>query len=336
MISRRTVLIAPLALAACKGGAEVLDLSGATMGTNYNIVAVDHTRRVDRQALEGAISEALAEVNAQMSNWDAGSEIARFNAATSTAPQTVSPALAEVMQAAADVHKASDGQFDVTMGPLIELWGFGATGAVRGAPAEARISDALSRAALAAPIEVSGTTLRKSHPETQVYLAAIGKGYGVDRVARALEQFGIKDYMVEIGGDLFTAGRNPDGLAWQIGVESPDPADRQVQKVVGLTGMGMATSGDYRNYFEQDGTRYSHLLDARTGHPVTHKTTSATVLADNAMLADAWATAMLVLGRERGLEIAEAQNLAVLFIERDGADQNFVTTPSTRFESLQA
>lgn len=339
MLSRRTFLIAPLALAACKGSAaEILDLSGSTMGTTYNVVAVDHTRRASKEDLGGAIRTALAEVNAQMSNWDAGSEISRFNATASTAPQTVSPALAEVMQAAQQVHAASDGQFDVALGPLIELWGFGAPGATRGTPDEAAIASALGLTAQGAPIEVGATTLRKTNPGTQVYLAAIGKGFGVDRVAAAIESFGITDYMVEIGGDLYTSGRNPDGRPWQIGVETPDAFDRGIQQVVGLSGLGMATSGDYRNYFEQDGVRYSHLLDARTGRPVTHKTASATVLADNAMLADAWATAMLTLGRERGLQIAEAQGLAVLFVERDieAKDLRFTATESSRFTALQA
>ncbi|MDJ0859799.1 MAG: FAD:protein FMN transferase [Dinoroseobacter sp.] len=339
MLTRRTFLIAPIALAACKGSAaDILQLSGTTMGTTYNIVAVDHEKAVSKADLNASVSQALAEVNAQMSNWDPTSELSRFNTSTSTEPQPVSPALREVMAAAQDVHAASDGQFDVALGPLIELWGFGARGATRAAPSDGEVIDALALTGHGAPVEVGADTLRKTHPDTQVYLAAIGKGYGVDRVAGVMERFGIGDYMVEIGGDLYTSGRNPDGLAWQIGVETPDAFDRSIQQVVGVSNRGMATSGDYRNYFEEDGVRYSHLLDARTGRPVTHTTASATVLAENAMLADAWATAMLTLGRERGLEIAEAQNLAVLFVERDGtiSDVRFKATQSSAFAALQA
>ena len=140
-------------------------------------------------------------------------------------------------------------------------------------------------------------TVEKTNSDAQVYLAGIGKGYGADHVGRAIEALGITDYLVEIGGDLYTAGRNPEGLPWQIGIEAPNIADRRVLEVVGVSGLGLASSGDYRNYFEEDGQRYSHLVDPATGRPVTHKTASATVLAENAMLADAWSTAMLILGR---------------------------------------
>ena len=144
--------------------------------------------------------------------------------------------------------------------------------------------------------------------------------------------------MVEIGGDLYASGHNQNGLPWQIGVETPNPRDRGVLDVVGVSGLGLASSGDYRNYFEKDGQRYSHVIDPMTGRPITHKTASATVLADNAMLADAWATAMLILGRERGLQIAAEQDIAVLFVERDDAADalQFKTTPSETFKRLTA
>ena len=122
--------------------------------------------------------------------------------------------------------------------------------------------------------------------------------------------------MVEIGGDLYVSGRNADGLDWQIGIETPDALNRQAYQVASVSNLGMATSGDYRNYFEQDGKRYSHIIDARTGRPITHRTASVTVLAESAMLADAWATALLVHGTQRGLEIANQRDLAVLFIDR--------------------
>jgi thiamine biosynthesis lipoprotein len=181
---------------------------------------------------------------------------------------------------------------------------------------------------------VGSGSLQKTDSQTQIYLSGIGKGHGVDRVAHALAGLGLTDFMVEIGGDLYSSGRNPDGRPWQIGIEWPDVALSGVERVAKVSNLGMATSGDYRNYFEEDGVRYSHILDAKTGRPVTHKTASATVLAENAMLSDAWATAMLGLGRERGLEIAEEEDLAVLFIERD--QKSFKATPSTRFYALQS
>ena len=336
--SRRSVLFLPFALAACKGSASVIELSGSTMGTSYSVKAVDPSREVKSADLHAAIEGVLGDVNAQMSNWDSASEISRFNRAGADQDFAVSPELAQVMQAAQQVNEQSAGQFDVTLGPLIELWGFGAGNGAAQTPSDAAITAALNSAGQGRNLQVGAGALRKSDAKTEVYLSAIGKGHGVDRVAGVLENAGIKDYLVEIGGDLYTAGLNPDGLPWQIGVETPDATDRALQSVVSVSNLGMATSGDYRNYFEQDGVRYSHILDAQTGRPITHTTASATVLTENAMMADAWATAMLTLGRERGMEIAEANRMAVLFIERDASasDLRFVATPSSRFSELRA
>jgi len=338
LFSRRSFLVMPLALAACKKGWSILELTGLTMGTSYSVAAVDHSKSVDKAELQNAIDSSLQLVNAQMSNWDASSEISRFNASASTAPMTVSNELAAVMQAAQDVHVASEGRFDVTLGGLIDLWGFGAGQTRTTSPSEAEIAAVQGTYGHSNTLKVAGNSLQKLQPGAEVYLSAIGKGFGVDQVARTIESFGIKDYMIEIGGDLYTAGLNPDGMPWQIGIETPVAYDRGVQQVVSVSGLGMATSGDYRNYFEQDGVRYSHILDGTTGRPVTHKTASVTVLTGNAMLADAWATAMLVLGTERGLEIANERDLAVLFIDRDldSAQNGFISTASERFAQLQA
>lgn len=333
--TRRSFLImTTAALAACKPGQEILKFSGDTMGTRYNIVAVSSGQKLDRDALQGAIDAALAEVDTQMSNWNAGSEISRINAAATGEAQRLSPALAHVMAGAQSVHQASDGRFDVTVGPLIDLWGFGADGAMPHIPADADIADAMTRAGQSDVLAISGDTLTKTAPGAGIYLAAIGKGYGVDRVADTLRAHGLKDFMVEIGGDLYTAGLNPEGMSWQIGIETPVAGQRGLYDVVNVSGLGMATSGDYRNFFEDAGQRYSHIIDPARGRPILHDTVSATVLTEDAMLADAWATAMLVLGRERGLEIAEANDLAVVFIDRAG--DAFVTAQSSRYAALQA
>ncbi len=331
-------MVMPLALAACRKGWNVLELSGLTMGTGYNIVAVDHSRDVTKAELQAAVDAALARVNTQMSNWDATSEISAFNAAKAGDSVSVSPELAHVMQAAADVHDASEGRFDVTVGALIDLWGFGARQTRTDMPTDAEVAQAMACCGQAQSVEIAGGALRKLNSDAEIYLSSIGKGFGVDHVAQALNGFGITDYMVEIGGDLYTAGRNPDGQPWQIGIETPQSFDRGIMQVVGVSGMGMATSGDYRNFFDYDGKRYSHIIDATTGRPVTHDTASVTVLTDNAMLADAWATALLVLGRERGLEIANDRDMAVLFIDRDGAGDKsgFKATASDRFADLTA
>lgn len=336
-LSRRSFLLMPLVAVACKPGQSLFELSGSTMGTSYNLTAIDPSGALAETDLRAAIDRALAEVNTGMSNWRSDSEISRFNAATDTQSHIVSPQLAEVMQAAQLVNHASQGAFDTTMGPLIELWGFGAPGA-RPLPADAQIDAARARSGHDNTLEVGGGALRKRQGDAQIYLAAIGKGYGADHVGRALENLGISDYMIEIGGDLYASGRNGNGQPWQIGIETPNRQDRSVMDVIGVSGLGLASSGDYRNYFEQDGQRFSHVIDPTTGRPITHRTASATVLADNAMLADAWATAMLILGRDRGLEIARAHDVAVMFIERDpdAAQLQFRKATSDRFDALTA
>ena len=335
--TRRTFLVMPLALAACKGRAQVMEILGFSMGTTYKVVAVDHSQRLEEHIVSDTIAQALLDVNASMSNWDSDSEISRFNAQKDDVAIQMSDDLAIVMQAAANVNQASAGRFDTTIGPLIELWGFGANGE-QSLPGDTAIEQAMTRSGHANTLRVGGGSAQKILPQTQVYLAAIGKGFGADKVGQALEALGIKDYMVEIGGDLYAAGKNPDGLPWQIGIETPNAADRSVFGVVGVSGMGLASSGDYRNYFEVDGKRFSHLIDPTTGRPVDHTTASATVLAENAMLADAWSTAMLILGREQGLAIAAEHDIAVQFIERDtdASTLQFKTEVSPEFARLTA
>ncbi len=338
LLSRRSFMVMPLALMACKKGWSLLELSGLTMGTNYSIVAIDHSKSIDQAELQSAVDQALGQVNVQMSNWDASSEISRFNAAAAGESLSVSGELHHVMQTAQDVHVASDGAFDVTVGALIDLWGFGSGQTRSDMPSDAEIAQAMACCGQAQSVELEVGGLKKLNSGAEVYLSSIGKGFGVDQVAAVLKGYGITDYMVEIGGDLYTAGRNPEGQPWQIGIETPQAFDRGVTQVVGLSDMGMATSGDYRNFFDYDGTRYSHIIDATTGRPVTHDTASVTVLTDNAMLADAWATAMLVMGRERGLEIANDRDMAVLFIDRAAAngETGFKSTASDRFAALTA
>lgn len=313
---------------------EVVRLSGETMGTTFNITAIGED--LDETALGNAVQDTLAEVNAKMSNWDPNSEVSTFSASTSTEPMPVSDAFALVIEAANDVHAKSGGTFDVTLGPLIELWGFGPREPEDPVPADAEIAAALAQVGQdrLLTLDREAGTLAKSAPGVGVNLSAIAKGYGIDAIAEQLRAAGIENYMVEIGGDLVAMGQNDKGESWQIGVEKPEAGAQSIQLVVPLDNLGMATSGDYKNFFEQDGVRYSHIIDPTTGRPITHRTTSVTVLADSAMMADAWATAMLALGQEKGLELAEQHKLAVFFISRDvtNGDEAYITVQSSAFK----
>lgn len=333
-LSRRSFVLSAMALAACKPGSAVLELTGTTMGTRYSIVAVDHDGNVDKAEVQAAVDRSLARINTVMSNWDANSEVSVFNASNSTAPMSVSPELAQVVAAAEDVHARSEGYFDITLGPVIEAWGFGAPAGDAMPPEAATLAGAMTNVGQT-KLTVSGTLLQKSDPSTQMYLSSIGKGFGVDHVAETLSGMGLKDFMVEIGGDLYVSGKNRDAMSWQIGIESPDMLSAEVFEVAKASNMGLATSGDYRNFFEENGTRYSHILDPKTGRPVTHNTTSVTVLSENAMLADAWATGLLAMGAARGVELANDLGIAALFIDRD-AGVNHIKTETQGFTALHA
>lgn len=337
VLSRRSFLFMTLALAACKRGAADFILSGQTMGTTYSVVVVQPAKSVDQDTLHAAIKSALSDIDQKMSNWNPSSEISHLNALAADTPVELSADMAALMQAAEDVHAASDGQFDLTTGPLIDLWGFGAQKPTGQIPTDTKIAAAMQAVGHSNTLRFNDKTLTKAHTGTQMYLSAIGKGFGVDRVGETLKSFDITNFMVEIGGDIITAGRNAEGRPWQIAVETPDARARDIHTILSVSDLGMATSGDYRNFFEIDGTRYSHILDSQTGRPVTHPTASVTVIAENAMLADAWATALLVVGQKRGLEIAESQNLAALFIDRDNSSdtRRYITTASTRFAATQ-
>ncbi|WP_171212555.1 FAD:protein FMN transferase [Ruegeria sp. HKCCA5426] len=313
---------------------DVVRLSGETMGTTFNITAIGLD--IDEEAFAVAVEETLADVNAKMSNWDENSEVSKFSKSQSTEPTQVSDEFALVIAAANDVHEKSGGTFDVTLGPLIELWGFGPRKPEDPVPSDEDIQAALNSVGQARllTLDREAGTLAKSDAGVGINLSAIAKGYGIDAVAGTLQDAGIEDYMVEIGGDLVTMGENDKGEAWRIGIEKPEAGAQNLQLIVQLDDLGMATSGDYKNFFEQDGVRYSHIIDPITGRPITHRTTSVTVLAENAMMADAWATAMLALGQEKGMELAEKHKLAVYFISRDvtGGEDAYITVHSTAFK----
>ncbi len=308
-------------LAACGPREETLTLAGATMGTTWSvqIPRPPLPEALDQVALAEEIARVLAQVNDRMSTYQADSELSRFNAAETTDWFSVSAELAGLVGRALAVSALTDGAFDITVGPLVNLWGFGPEVQASQIPDQAEIDAALARVGwrmLHARTEPPA--LRKDQPDLYVDLSAIAKGHGVDLVARVLERAGLSDYLVEIGGELRGRGVNAAGRPWRIAVERPEPGRRALLRVVALEDQGMATSGDYRNFFVLEGERYSHTIDPATGRPVAHRLASVTVLAERCGDADAWATGLLVLGPERGLALADERGLAALFVERIG------------------
>jgi len=278
--------------------------------------------------LHDAVQAALDAVVAQMSTWETDSDISRYNRAPAGSWQSLPSPFADVLRCALEIANASGGAYDPTVGPLVDLWGFGAAG--RGP----RIPGADEIAAARARIGWQRIALRGDPPEvlqpggTALDLSAIAKGYGVDAVAACLRAWGIDDALVDVGGELSGFGRKPDGTPWRVLVEAaPDRAD-DVPCVLPLDGIAVATSGVHWHRFECDGRTYAHTLDPRSGVPVERAPAAVTVIADDAMRADAWATALTVMGFEEGFAFATARGLAARFVAAEGGDDAIRTTAS--------
>jgi FAD:protein FMN transferase len=303
---------------------------GMTMGTSYNIKASKLPDSLTPKEITRQVKDLLGKVNGQMSTYQKDSELSLFNQNTSTDWVSVSPDFYEVVKEALKISKLSNGLFDVTVGPLVNLWGFGPEEMAAAAPDEALIKQRLNQIGYNhLTVKDDGLFIRKEILGLYVDLSGIAKGYGVDQVALLLERLGIMDYMVEIGGEIRVKGKNNQGQPWQIAVEKPTVEKRAIEKVLAITDTGMATSGDYRNYFEVDGVRFSHTIDPRTGRPINHKLASITILSDTSMEADALATAMMVLGPDEGYKFAEQNHIAAFFIIK--SDKGFDEKMSSAF-----
>jgi thiamine biosynthesis lipoprotein len=295
--------------------ASVQLITGQTMGTTYAVKLVPNETMPDLSEISAEVQAELDRVNRQMSTYDPTSELSRFNALSSTDWFEVSPETAEVAKLAQQVFEQSDGAFDVTVGPLVNLWGFGPDGRPEEVPSQAQI-DALLESTGSTRLEVrlEPPALRKLHPKLQLDFSAIAKGHGV-------------------GGEIRTRGVRLDGSPWQVGIERPIENVREIQQVIGLSNQSLATSGNYRNVYELDGQRFSHTINPTTGRPVEDAIASASAIADNCALADAIATCMMSSGFTRGLEIAEQNHWAVLLV-RKTAEDGFETAASGAFDSM--
>ncbi len=319
-----------LLVASCSSSNPSLQITGPTMGTSYSITIPHRPSGISASKLESTVKTLLQDINLKMSTYIADSELSLINLSASDSWLTVSPELYEILTTARQVSAQTDGAFDISVGALVELWGFGPTPPRQDIPVPEEIALALSTTGNK-QFELSPvtTSVRKLNSATRLDLSAIAKGYAVDRVADLLEQNRILDYMVEIGGEIRSMGRNHKGESWRVGIEKPVTDQRTVHSIIILTDQAMATSGDYRNFFNHAGKRYSHEIDPRTGWPVSHKLRSVTVVHDLAMMADALATALMVMGPELAPVFAEKENIAALFIISSGSD--FIEQHTSRF-----
>ena len=319
-------------LAGCGEPQRLITISGPTMGTTFQVKIAREDMALDAEVLHRAIHARLDEVNRQMSTYREDSEISRFNRSRSTDWVGVSPDFARVLSIAQKISTWSNGAFDVTVGPLVNLWGFGPNAIPDRVPPPDSIAACKARVGHEkVQVDLSASAIKKESAGVYCDLSAIAKGFGVDRVATYLDSLGINRYFVEIGGELRTKGRNHLGQRWRVGIARPSEYGR-LQKALALDNMSMATSGDYHNYFERDGVRYSHTLDPRTGQPITHGLASVSVVHQSCLYADGLATAINVMGPEKGFAFAEARGLTAFMIVRQG--DGFVEKMTSQFEKL--
>lgn len=322
-------------LAGCDSDPVIIKFSGPIMGTQYHVSVVENQGfsldEAGQQALAKGIKDALVDVDLKMSTYKKQSELSRFNQSDAGDWFTVSRETAVVVQEALQIADQSQGAFDPTIGPLVNLWGFGPDLKPDQVPSTVELELAYERVGYHA-VQVRGedTDAPALRKDKAVYLdlSAIAKGYGVDQVARYLDAQGYHNYLVEVGGELQLKGRKPDGTPWLIAIEKPSDAGQVVQEVLKISDIAVATSGGYRNYFEANGVRFSHTIDPKTGKPITHKLASVTVLNPSCATADALATTLMVMGPEKGLAFAQKHQLAVyMLVKAEGEGFEVLQTP---------
>ncbi|TOY91615.1 FAD:protein FMN transferase [Vibrio fluvialis] len=318
-----------LLLAGCKQPPQQVHLSGPTMGTSYNIKYLQQDGLPSSDELHKEIDRLLEEVNDQMSTYRKDSELSRFNQYQGTEPFEVSNQTATVVKEAIRLNGLTEGALDVTVGPLVNLWGFGPEARPEVVPTDAELAERKANTGIH-HLSVEGNKLSKDLPHLYVDLSTIAKGWGVDVVANYIESQGIHNYMVEVGGEIRLKGLNRDGVPWRIAVEKPTVDERSIQEIIEPGDMAIATSGDYRNYFERDGVRYSHIINPQTGRPIHNRVVSVTVLDKSCMTADGLATGLMVLGDEKGIEIAEQNHIPVFMIVK--TDDGFKEIASNAFK----
>ena len=333
-------------LAACGAPPDPqLEVTGPTMGTYYAVKVARPPVGLDAATLNTGIEKALAAVISEISTYDPDSELSRLNRNPSTDWLPVSPNLYQVIAAGQRISDLSGGAFDITVGPLVNLWGFGPPGQTDRVPAPELIQAALERVGYGKlELRADPPAVRKQRGDLYIDLSALGEGVGADRMAAWLDSLGATDYMAAVAGTMRVRGKNAKGRPWGIAIEQPTPAEQVVQRILPVTDSAVSTSGDYRNFFEAGGKRYSHHIDPKTGAPVSQQLASTSVVSpvgsglatgagpNSAMVADGFATALLVMGEARGPALAESLSLAAYFILRE--DGGFRELSSPAFQRL--
>lgn len=325
MISSPTIpslLAILLSLTACQFGGGETELSGEIQGTTYHIKMDLHGLDIKPEELRKEVEKTFADIDVKLSNYREDSEISQLNRKRTLDWLPVSREIVELVAVAKDVYAKTNGCLDLTVKPLFDLWGFSRHETK--VPGQAEIDRALAHVGLnKVLLDREGSRLRKTDPDIALDLSSIAQGYTVGAIANLLESKGIQNYMAEIGGEMKVKGHKANGDEWRIAIEKPTPFTREVQRIITIhqqNGEAVMTSGTYRNFFEENGKVYSHILNPKTGRPVEHHLLSVTVLHDDPTWADAWDTALLCMGEAEGMKTADAHQLRALFIYSEGKE----------------
>ena len=312
------LLVLMVFLGACNKSKVKYDLQGQTMGTQYHISVVSPKGpALEKEKLKNSIDKILSDINQQLSTYIVESDISKFNQSSDTNWISVPDDLVKLVKASQQISKMTDGAFDISISPLVDLWGFGAETRDK-TPSDQLLQKVRQTVGYEMlDFQENPPELKKQQARLHIDLSAIAKGFAVDKVSEFLSKKGLLDHLVEIGGEIRAQGFNQSGNSWRIAIETPNSDKKAASKILDITNRAVATSGDYRNFYIENGQRITHIIDPRTGQPIKHKLASVTVIHESAMLADAFATALMVMGEDRGKRFAEEHDLSVYMIIRE-------------------
>jgi len=302
------------------------------MGTTYSVKYVNaegSSTALSPQQMQAKIDKRLLSINQLMSTYIGDSELSQFNKAQADVEFAISSETEAVIQEALRLNEISNGMLDITVGPLVNLWGFGPNLRPNKIPSQSQLDETLAYVGVD-QFTLKNSAVTKHHSKVYNDLSTIAKGYAVDEIANLLAVQGLSNYLVEIGGEMRVAGTKLKEESWLIAIEKPLTGERAVQRIVSIGNNAIATSGDYRNYYEEDGVRYSHLINPKTGYPIQHNLVAVTVVALKSIEADGLATALIVMGSQSGIELAESESIAALFITKEGDE--FIEYQTTAFK----
>ncbi len=322
-----------LLLAGCEQRRPAWQLEGMQGTALWHVTLTNPPATLTKAELQAGLNQRFAQTNQWLATWDDTSVLAQFNRQQGTDWFAVAPELAQLVELTLQLSQQSNGVYDVTVGPLIKLWGFNSHESKTAVPEQAAIDAARAQVGYQKlQVRLEPPALRKSQADVLVNLSSVADGFAADQAGHYLETLGVHDYMVEIAGEVRTRGVSPRGDAWRIAIEKPVDEGRVIQQGVSLQNAGLATSGDYRNFFVEGGKRYSHTVNPATGAPVTHNLASVSVVAADATLADAYATLLMALGEQQGKIFADTHGINAYFIWR--TDQGFETADTAGFRQL--